>query len=185
MISPRTLVASDISRRPRTLWTCSRPTGDWIRPLRWWNSTGELVLLYHLPQELVSFPDPTNPSADRFQYRARWRTFITPFMFGWNVQYYGISRANKQRHLDLAQGLALFVLIRPYLKSFCLPAPSVAAATLQSGRVTSCACWISVVFAVRFQGCSVLSRVLFYVLVSLLGLRSSSRTTFRTQCHVN
>jgi len=38
---------------------------------------------------------------------------------------YDISRANKQIHLDLA---ALFVLIRPYLKSCCLLASSVAAA---------------------------------------------------------
>ena len=41
---------------------------------------------------------------------------------------YYISRANKQRQLDLAQGLALFVFIQPYLKSCCLPVPSVVAA---------------------------------------------------------
>jgi len=34
----------------------------------------------------------------------------------------------KLRYLDLAQGLVLFVLIQLYLKSCCLPAPSVAAA---------------------------------------------------------
>jgi len=39
-----------------------------------------------------------------------------------------ISHANKQSHLDLSQGLALFMLIRLYLKSCCLQAPSVAAA---------------------------------------------------------
>jgi len=39
-----------------------------------------------------------------------------------------ISCVNKQRHLDFAQDLVLFVLIRLYLKSCCLPLPSVAAA---------------------------------------------------------
>jgi len=80
--------------------------------------------------ELVSFPDPTNPSADRFQYHDGEEGLVTFVMFSClnGMCNYGISRANKQRHLDLAQGLALFALIRPYLKSCCLPAPSVAAA---------------------------------------------------------
>jgi len=42
------------------------------------------------------------------------------------IRNYDILRANK--HLDLAQGLVLFMLIQPYLKSCCLPAPSLAAA---------------------------------------------------------
>ena len=40
-----------------------------------------------------------------------------------------ISHVNKQIHFDLSQGLVLFMLIRLYLKSCCLPAPSVAAAS--------------------------------------------------------
>jgi len=73
------------------------------------------------PQSLVLFPDPTNPSEDRFQYRATGKegrvTFVTFLCL--NVMC---------RYLDLSQGLAPFVLIRPYLKSCCLPVPSVEAA---------------------------------------------------------
>ena len=56
---------------------------------------------------LVSFADPTNPSMDRFQCCMRGRRFLS--LNGMCI--YNILRANKQRHFDLTQGLALFVLI--------------------------------------------------------------------------
>ena len=54
-------------------------------------------------------------------------TFVT-FLCLNGMCNYDISRANEQRHLDSAQGLAWFVLIQPYFKSCCLPAPSIATA---------------------------------------------------------
>ena len=82
---------------------------------------------------LVSFLDPTNPSTDpdRFQYCVRGRRvwwLLSRFRVWIGMCNYYISRVNKQRNLDLTEGLALFVLIWPYLKSCCLPAPSVTAA---------------------------------------------------------
>jgi len=47
-----------------------------------------------------------------------------------------ISCANKQRHLDLAQDLVLFVSIRLYLKSWCLPVPSLSSSNLTVSQQT-------------------------------------------------
>ena len=78
------------------------------------------------PAPLVSFPDPTNSSVDHFQYHAQggWSGVFFHIQCLDGMFNYDISHANKQRHLDLTQGLVLSAVFEVLLSSSILHSSS-------------------------------------------------------------